>query len=1724
MRPAIPRIRSLFTLPLLATLFLCSEDPASPDELREELQPTGTISGRVFTMAGDPIAGVLVSINADSATPGITNDTGAFVIGRVLTGTYTLSFTHREFENDSSWTVTVGTDESVAIDDSIRLAYAYHVIRGTIVKDGIPVDGAGISPAHTMQTALSEADGSFLLDRVPKNMHLRLICAKSSVGYNVKVIEQSALEPDTTDIGDIELDKTGADVSGTVYSLLEQPLPGAVVSCVGGAIRGRSDQNGAYVLRGVPSNEPGVYISAASNDSSLVGGLTGMMLADGAVASGVDIYLHRPGQLINGMALSAGDILVADTADSVALTVFPSTDITTTIEQYLWYIAGSETPETTATSSHIDALSAFTAAKRLAKSTGAVAESSITACAVTVVARNSDGDESGPLSFRVRIRNSAPRIRSIAGARRATGPFADTLTLNAGDAAFFRADAEDPLGGLDSAVWRCSGAPGEISHAPVFPATVTWTFDSAGEHVVRLRVVDTDGNVAADSMRVSVNAPPAFVAPSAAAVSIPVDSSLALALHADDPDGDSVTYHALVLPSFGSLDHDTLRIEPDSADTGAGAILAVAADGRGGADTLVLQVSVLLRLSSDARLGSLTADIGTLSPSFDPDSLTYELVLPEDSSEVRLAATPRDSTATVRIDNVYLPDSAWSPPVGVAPGDTDTVVIHCTAQDGESEREYRVAVIRPHATNLALSFLGIAPGGTLLPAFDPDTLVYTARIGATVQHVQIAPLAASPQATVTVNGTVVPGGQASSFITVAEDDTIRVRVSTPGTSETRTYLLVVSRGASSNAWLAALLSSSGALTPAFHPDTAAYTDSVGEALTALHITPTAFDSNATIMVDGDTVQSGARVGPLALVGGDNTFGITVVAEDGVTSRQYTLAVYRAYGTNAQLSALLTPAGKLSPSFDPTVSLYRDTVPFEQAVYPVQARPVDPNAQVIIDATPVAPADTHTVTLAAGTTPVSIVVLSESGSDTSQWLLEITRQSDVALSSLTVPPHPIVPEFHPETLSYTATVENHVASLSVAPIARSVGTSTIRVNGIETTSGTASEAIGLVVGENTVTVRVDGVDGFSSRTYSVTITRKPSTDATLASLAVSQGTLTPSFTDTISDYTDTVDIEVTSITLTPRASHAAAGIRVNGAAVASGEQSPVIPLDYGPNAVTIEVVAEDESTTRTYTCTVVRMPNTDANLASLTLSGTVLSPSFDSLTTAYTAHIPYQTNAVTLTPTAAEPRATIRVNGTVVPSGSPSGSIDAAVGENTITVEVTALDTTVAKSYTVTLTRSPRDSLVNGMLVTGDDTLRASGSPYHFVKGLSIQPGASLVIEPGVTLLLDSGIAIDVNGLLIADGTESDSIVFTAYNTAKRWGYMRFGPDAANAEFDAQGVYTGGSIVSYAAIEYAGNSGKKAAVKLDRSCPFLAFCSIRRNSKGGIFRSGEGGYKSNLRIQGCSITMNDGPGINIKGYSDGNDTNRIVDCTISHNASQGNGAGITNDERPVLIIDRCRLMHNSAEGRNARGGGIAHTGNNLIVKHCVVSGNSAGYYGGGFYIGNPSQWDGRTTIDSCLISNNSAQLGGGLTVNHGFGEHAHVTLDFCRVDSNTAENKSAIRHGGIWDGRVSHCTFRHNRCTGSGNTWTLSVYDSPPGTMGNNNFLGNDAAYELYNNTSQGSSNIDATNNYWGTTNENEIKALIYDWFDDNSKGIVEYAPYLTEPNPDCPDTSWTPLP
>ena len=300
--------------------------------------------------------------------------------------------------------------------------------------------------------------------------------------------------------------------------------------------------------------------------------------------------------------------------------------------------------------------------------------------------------------------------------------------------------------------------------------------------------------------------------------------------------------------------------------------------------------------------------------------------------------------------------------------------------------------------------------------------------------------------------------------------------------------------------------------------------------------------------------------------------------------------------------------------------------------------------------------------------------------------EPPASTDAALSGLTL--SGVTLEFDPATTTYAAEVGNEVSETTVTPTVNDDGaTFVVKLDGSADDDG----VIPLAVGENVISVLVTAEDGETSRTYTVTVTRaeappERSGDATLRSLALSGVTL--EFDPATTTYAAEVGNDLAETTVTPTVNDDGATyvVRLDGAADDDG----IAPLAVGENVVSVLVTAEDGETSRTYTVTVTRAEappvppaSTDATLRNLALSGVTLE--FDPATTTYTAEVGNDLAETTVTPTVNDDGATyaVRLDGIA----DDDGIIPLAVGENVISVLVTAEDGETTRTYTVTFTRA-----------------------------------------------------------------------------------------------------------------------------------------------------------------------------------------------------------------------------------------------------------------------------------------------------------------------------------------------------------------------------------------------------------------------------------------------------
>jgi gliding motility-associated-like protein len=551
-----------------------------------------------------------------------------------------------------------------------------------------------------------------------------------------------------------------------------------------------------------------------------------------------------------------------------------------------------------------------------------------------------------------------------------------------------------------------------------------------------------------------------------------------------------------------------------------------------------------------------------------------------------------DPNATVTVNGVAVASGSQSTPIPLSPG-SNTIIITVTAQNGANKLTYKITVEGPLSGVSTLSSLTIS-AGTLSPAFSGSTTSYTDNVNTGIASVTVTPTTTDPNATIAVNNTAVVSGTPSSAIGInIGNNTISTVVTAQDGVTATTYTITVIRPApSSNASLSNLILTNATFTPVFATGTTTYTASVDNTIIAVTATPITSDATATVTVNGLTVSSGTASQSIPLAVGANAISTKVTAQDGTTSKTYTVTIIRAPSSNSMLSGLTLSSGTLTPAFANTTTSYTASVTGGVSSITVTPKTGVPTSTVTVNGVSVTSGTaSQTIMLNVGLNTITTVVTAQNGTNKKTYTVKVTRavpDQIATLSNLAISAGTLSPAFATATTGYTAAVDNTVIATTATP-AVTDATATVTVNGLAVSSGTASQSIPLAVGPNTITVVVTAQDGSTTKTYTVTITRAPSSNATLSSLALSSGTLAPSFISTTTSYTASVANTVATITVTPKTGVPTSTVTVNGTTVTSGTASGAIALKVGANTITTVVTAQNGTNTKTYKVTVTRAP-------------------------------------------------------------------------------------------------------------------------------------------------------------------------------------------------------------------------------------------------------------------------------------------------------------------------------------------------------------------------------------------------------------------------------------------------------------------------------------------------------------------------------------------------------
>jgi len=538
-----------------------------------------------------------------------------------------------------------------------------------------------------------------------------------------------------------------------------------------------------------------------------------------------------------------------------------------------------------------------------------------------------------------------------------------------------------------------------------------------------------------------------------------------------------------------------------SAGANTVSITVTAADGSVATYTFTANV---LALSTETGLGLLTIN--------GQDALASSTIyVDSEVTEVFVLAQTVSSNAT------YVVTSSTELPT---PGNyTITVVV--TAENTNFTRTFSVTVVRAAALSDNANLASIKIGAVDIAVGSNFS------VPAGTSEVDVIALAEDLDATVSVSGE-------NNLKTGANEVTVLV---TAASARTVAYKFNVVVARSSNTDLSSITVNGNSLI------LSELTFQVSATTTSVVVSATPADLDATFAVTGHT----------NLVEGENDVVVTVTAADGVTTRDYTVKVFRdALSANTDLASITLDGDAVTPGA--TVDKPNGT-----ASVAVTATPADVEASAVISGNSA---------LTTGTNIVSILVTAPSGA-TRTYILNIrvlALSNDTTLSLFTVNGEPFVEGLN---LDLDGT-DNFV---QVVAQARDTN-ATVEVTG----------STNLAIGTNQVSVKVTAEDGtIANFTFTVFLPDRTST-------ALSTFTI---------DGVAVVDRQVVQLALGVTDVEVVATPAVANATVEIDGGSGMEP---GENIVTVTVTALDEETIRVYTVTLVVPRPLDTSLESLTVGG------------------------------------------------------------------------------------------------------------------------------------------------------------------------------------------------------------------------------------------------------------------------------------------------------------------------------------------------------------------------------------------------------------------------------------------------------------------------------------------------------------------------------------------
>ena len=501
------------------------------------------------------------------------------------------------------------------------------------------------------------------------------------------------------------------------------------------------------------------------------------------------------------------------------------------------------------------------------------------------------------------------------------------------------------------------------------------------------------------------------------------------------------------------------------------------------------------KLSNDIALKSLTVTsdpMGTLTPTFASTTYAYTYNYDATVTSLNVTATTNNTNAKVGIidsDSSDIMTSTIGSATKTFTSTTKNVKVTVIAED-ESTKDYTITLSRALSNNSYLKDISI--DGTNIDGFNKENFEYNIKVSRETNSINISAILDDEKATLTTD-------LSNKFSLNLGTNKINIVV-TAENGDTSTYVLNIEREKNNDATLDSLTVSKGILTPTFNKNTLNYTVNVENDVTSIEVSATATDSNATV----------TGIGTKELNTGNNLINIVVKSESG-SENTYTINVIRAKSSNNNLTDIKVDGNSIENFSSNTLKYNLPKVSYNRTSINVEAILSDSKASVT---------GVGNVSLNTGDNKIEIIVTAEDGTaKTYELNIEREKNNNAKLQSLSIGNYTLTPAFNKDTLEYTVTVGEDVNILNqddVIAIPEDNNATVVKQGNLELST----------TSDNYYRVTVTAENGVDKNVYAIKVIRPKSSDATLKSLEIIGGKLTPTFNKDTLEYNVTMGKDVT----------------------------------------------------------------------------------------------------------------------------------------------------------------------------------------------------------------------------------------------------------------------------------------------------------------------------------------------------------------------------------------------------------------------------------------------------------------------------------------------------------------------------------------------------------------------------------------------------------------------